>query len=381
MSLSLEYVSKFVDSDFGPDPYFEKIRKPSPAGDRHIEYMFRIVWPLLASYRRVLVAQRAMTTYTVLSQIATGERDLDYLGAGHILYSDYPGKGKTLLAKVPSIVLGGTFSRFQGANDNLPSDFTGNRILDVDENGKRFFRFVEGPAFGNFILVDEVNRNPPRTLSSLLEPFGEGTVTNFGQTYHVRPYGLFTMNPVETEGTDPLPEALLDRIMFKMTGEWFAADQFVEILDRTNQYARIRGGLKQVCGIETIHEIREFFHTAVYIDSDVRKRMGHFAEISNDPYRFNYLRSFTERFDGPIIRSGLSGRGIIYWEGAARALAALRYRDYVRPEDAKKVLLPILRHRIIFKPGALLFLTHDLSLRDTTETTDVIINALIKEAW
>ena len=183
MSLSLGSVSRFIDPDFGPDPYFEKILNPKPAGDKHIEYMFKIIWPLLASYRKVLVAQRAMTTYTVLSQIAAGERDLDYLGAGHILYTDYPGKGKTLLAKIPSMVLGGVFSRFQGANDNLPSDFTGNRILDIDYNGKRFFRFVQGPAFGDFILVDEVNRNPPRTLSSLLEPFGEGTVTNFGETF------------------------------------------------------------------------------------------------------------------------------------------------------------------------------------------------------
>ncbi|TSC68932.1 MAG: MoxR-like ATPase [Parcubacteria group bacterium Gr01-1014_66] len=381
MSVSLEYVNKFIDPDFGPDPYFAKISKPSPAGDRHLEYMFRIIWPLLASYRKVLVAQRAMTTYTVLSQIAAGERDLDYLGAGHILYTDYPGKGKTLLAKVPAIVFGGKFTRFQGTSDNLPSDFTGNRILDIDENGKRFFRFVQGPAFGDFILVDEVNRNSPKTLSGLHEPFGEGTVTNFGKTYHVRPYGLFTMNPIETEGTYPLPEALLDRIMFKITGEWFTKDQFAEILERTNQYKTIRAGLKQVCGIETIHEIREFFHTAIYVDSDVRKRMGHFAEVSNDPYRFNYLRSFTEKFDGPIIRSGLSGRGIIYWEGATRALAGLRYRDYVCAEDAKKVLLPILRHRIIFEPGALLFLTHELGLRDTTETADVIITTLIKEAW
>lgn len=381
MSLSLERVSQFIDPDFGPDPYFEKIRNSSPAGDQHIEYMFRIIWPLLASYRKVLVAQRAMTTYTVLSQIAVGERDLDYLGAGHILYTDYPGKGKTLLAKVPAIVLGGTFKRFQGANDNLPSDFTGNRILDIDENGKRFFRFVQGPAFGDFILADEVNRNPPRTLSSFLEPVGEGTVTNFGETYRVRPYVLFTMNPIETEGTHPLPEALLDRIMFKMTGEWFTRDQFAEILERTDQYTTIRTGLKKICGIETFNGIREFFHTAVHVDSDMRKRMGHFAEVSNDPYRFNYLRSFIERFDGPIIRSGLSGRGINYWEGAARALAALRYRDYVRPEDAKKVLLPILRHRIIFEPGALPFLTHELGLRDTTQTADVIINTLIKEAW
>ncbi len=374
-------VSEFIDPDFGPDPYFAKIHKSSPAGDQHIEYMFRIVWPLLASYRRVLVAQRAMTTYTVLGQIAAGDRDLDYLGAGHILYTDYPGKGKTLLAKVPAIVLGGRFSRFQGANDNQPSDFTGNRIIDIDEDGKRCFRFVPGPAFADYILMDEANRNSPRALSGVLEAFGEGTVTNFGETRRVRPYGLFTMNPVETEDTNPLPEALLDRIMFKMTGEWFTANQFAEILDRTDNYKEIRGSLKQVCGIETIYEIREFFHSMIHIDSDIRQRMGHFAEVSNDPHRFGYLQIFEKMFGGPVITSGLSGRGVVHWEGAARAMAAMRYRDYVRREDAQKVLLPILRHRIIFKAGALVFLMHDLGLRDTLETTDVILARLIREAW
>ncbi|MEK7083298.1 MAG: AAA family ATPase, partial [Patescibacteria group bacterium] len=198
MKWSQEGVGKFIDPDFGIDPYFEKILNPSPAGDKHIEYMFRIIWPLLASYRKVLVAQRAMTTYTVLGQIAVGDRDLGYLGAGHVLYVGYPGTGKTLVAKVPAIVLGGTYKRFQGANDNQPSDLTGNRIIDLDEQGKRFFRFLEGPVFADYILMDEVNRNPSRTLSGALEAFGEGTVTNFGETRSVKSYGIFTMNPIET---------------------------------------------------------------------------------------------------------------------------------------------------------------------------------------
>ena len=192
--------------------------------------MFRIMWPLLASYRKVIVAQRAMTTYTALGQVAVGDHDLEYLGPGHVLYTDYPGKGKTLLAKIPAIVLGGTFSRFQGAVDNQPSDYTGNRIIDVDAEEKRYFRLVKGPAFADIQLIDEVNRNTPRMLGALLERFSEGKVTIFGESHSMLPaFGLFTMNPIETEGTSPLPEALLDRIMFKLTGEWFVAKQFAEI--------------------------------------------------------------------------------------------------------------------------------------------------------
>ena len=128
----------------------------------------------------------------------------------------------------------------------------------------------------------------------------------------------------------------------------------------------------------------------IYVDPDIRKQMGHFAEISNDPHAFGCLRSFEKLLDkdesmnfheSRIIKSGLLGRGIVHWEGAAKAMAAMRYRDYVRREDAQKVLLPILRHRVIFETGVLLSLTYDLGLRDTLETTDAILTQLIREAW
>ena len=391
MSMKVSDASKHIDPHFGPDPYFEKLIKTASCSAQHLEYMFRILWPLLASYRKVIVAQRAMTTYTALGQIAVGDRDLEYLGPGHVLYTDYPGKGKTLLAKIPAIVLGGTYGRFQGAIDNQPSDFTGNRIIDIDEHERKFFRLIKGPAYRDIILADEVNRNSSRTLAALLERLGEGKVTIFGEAESMGPaFGLFTMNPIETEGTFPLPEALLDRIMFKLTGEWFVAEQFADISERTDEYDRLRGELKQVCAIETIHEIREFFHKEVYMDAGLlEKRMGHFAEASNDPHRFGYLKAFEKMFgDRPLIRSGLSGRGFVHWVGASRAMAAFRYRNYVLPEDALKVLLPVLRHRINFEKGALSTLTSELQLRDpnkttwdTNETTDVVLMQLIREAW
>lgn len=379
-------VARFVDPDFGPDPYFARVKKPSPCGDQHLEYMFRIVWPLLASYRKVLVGQRAMTSYTVIGQIAVGDRDLDNLGGGHVLYVDNPGKGKTLLAKVPAIVLGGTYNRIAGANDNLPSDFTGNRM----SNGKGGFQILKGPVFADFLLGDELNRNTTKALAGLLEALCEGQVTIFGETYLAHPYGIFTMNPIETEGTFPLPEALLDRIMFKITGEWIIAEQFADILERTNDFREIRHGLKRLCEVRTMYEIREYVHEEIYIDREIRLQMGRFGEASNDPHRFGLLRAYERMFDAgrdaavegsKLIVNGLSPRGVAHWEGAAKALAFMRYRNHVRYDDVKKVLLPIMRHRIQFASGVIPFFTHALRQHDSAAATDVLLSALIREAW
>lgn len=384
--MSVIDVTQFVDPDFGPDPYFARVKKLSPCGDEHLRYMFRIVWPALASDRKVLVAQRAMTTYRMLGMIAVGDRDLDYLGGGHVLYVDYPGKGKTLIAKVPALIFGGTYARFQGANDNLPSDITGNRVSD----GKGGFEILKGPVFADVLLGDELNRSTTKALAGLLQALSEGQVTIFGKTYAVHPFGIFTMNPIETEGTFPLPEALLDRIMFKITGEWTFAEQFADILERTSDFREIRHGLKQLCDMRTIYEIREYIHKEIYIDPEIRLQMGRFAEASNDPHRFGLLRSYERMFDAgrdvtmegsKLIVNGLSPRGVVHWEGAAKALAFMRYRNHVRHEDVKKVLLPIMRHRIQFASSVIPFFTHALRQYDSAATTDVLLGALMKEVW
>lgn len=376
-------VQRFIDPDFGPDPYFERIAGKAECNEQHIEYMFRIVWPLIASYRKVIVAQKAMTTYTALGMFAAGDRDLEHLGAGHVLYTDYPGKGKTLLAGIPALVLGGTYGRLQGDPEKVPTEYTGNRIIDIDEQGKKYFRLVKGPAFADIQLIDEINRLSPDTMSALLEGFCEGRITIFGERYKVRPFGLLTMNPIETEGTRKLIEALLDRIMFKITGEWFAAKQFADILERTSEFKKIRGMLKQVCSIDTVHEVRDYFFENIYISREIREgRVGHFAEISNKPHRFGCLTDLRDKFGGEIIKSGLSGRGVAHWEGAASTLAAFRYRNFTLPDDFLKVLIPIARHRLKFAPGVLEFFTELWDdCPDTDATVDKIIRQLIKEAW
>lgn len=369
-----------MDPDFGPDPYFDP--KKVKCGPKHIEYIQRIVWPLIASYRRVLVAQKAMTTYTAIGMFSVGDADLHHLGAGHPLYTDTPGKGKSLLAGVPAIVLGGTASRFQGTPENQPTDYLGNRMLDIDEKEKRIFRLVEGPAFADIQLVDEVNRNSPRTQSAFLQAIGEGEITIFKETYSVNPFVIFTMNPIETEGVYPILEALLDRIMFKITGNCFAAKEFADIDDRASNFDVLRRSLKQVCGMDTVHEIREFFHKNIYVAPELKEeRMGHFAEVTNRPHEFGCLKKFSDKFGASIILGGLSGRGFRHWVGASKTMAAFRYREYVTPEDAQKTILPVLRHRLFFAPGAVNFLTEELKLHDSDETIDAVIKTLVREAW
>lgn len=383
MAWSESAVQRFVDPDFGPDPYFRRVAGRAECNERHLEYMFRIVWPFMASDRRVIVGQKAMTTYRTLGIFAVGDRDLRFLSAGHVLLSDYPGKGKTLLAGVPAMVLGGTYGRLQGDAELTPTDYRGNRIIDLDDRGKKYFRLIKGPAFSDFHLVDEVNRLSDDMMAAFLEVLCEGRITIFGQTEDVRPFVIMTMNPIETEGTRKLGWAFLDRIMFKLTGEWFTAKHYADILERTSDFKNIRRGLKQICNVQTVHEIREFFHETVYVDREIREgRVGRFVEISNDPYRFGYLQDISKVFGGKVILSGISGRGVNHWEGAAKALAAFRYREYATESDFLKVLLPIARHRIRFAPDVLDFFTEKWQdCPDTDATADKIIRQLIKEAW
>lgn len=391
--LAREDVEGFVDPFFGWDPYFdlEKTNKGLCYQDKetalkHVEYMFRFIWPLMWSYRQVLVAQKDWTTYVTLGMLAVGDRDIRKdgsmrLGAGHIFLSDYPGTGKTLLAKTPALVLGGKASRFQGLADALPADYTGNRMIQGHdpETGKIMFELIEGPGFSNFVILDEFPRASERTQGAVLESLGEGTITIFGKTYPVNSFAIVTANPVESAGVFSLSEAFLDRIMFKILGKPFTAEDFAEIARRTGEYYKLK--FKELCQIEKVYEIREFFHKNIYVSPEIRKTMSEFAVITNNPHKYGFLGRFEKLFGDRVVKSGLSGRGFNHWEGAAKTLAAFRYRNYVTEEDAKKVILLILRHRLLFMPGVLRALTDELKFRDTTETTDEIIKTLIQEAW
>ncbi|KKU05419.1 MAG: ATPase [Parcubacteria group bacterium GW2011_GWA2_45_30] len=387
-------ISRFTDPRFGPDPYFEKLKDRASCSDMHLKYMFQIVWPLMDTFRKVLVGQRDMTTYLSIGRFAVGDRDFRSdgsvrLGFGHIYFWERPGTGKSLLAKTPSLVLGGTSSRFQGMAGTLPQDYTGNRIIQIDpQTEKKIFELVPGPGFTQMQLLDEFFRSDERTQGAALESLGEGTVTVAGTTYDkhpvtgepISPFAIITGNPIETKGVYPAIRAFLDRIMFTVRGHEFSAHEFAEILRRTNQFHNVV--FTKVCDMETVREVQEFFHREIYVSERIQEDvLGRFAEITNNPYRFGYLKELADEFGGPIVLGGISGRGVCHWEGAAKILAAFRYRNYVTLDDVRKVLLPILRHRLMFAPNVLRLFTDLWKKRDTVETADAIIHKLIKEAW
>jgi MoxR-like ATPase len=400
--IDLDYEVDF-DPDFGPDPYFEESIKRGKlsCSEKQFWYVSKVIWPVECSFRRVLVAQDDLIKFTTLGLFAVGDRDLGHLGRGHVLYEDDPGKGKTLLATIPSKVLGGRWERFQGANDNVPADLIGGWVVDVDENDKRYFRFVPGAAFADFLLLDEINRNTPSFLGgALLELLGEGKVTSRGITYSTRPFAIMTMNWIEAEGTYRIPPPLLDRTMFKIIGRPFTAEEYAEILERTSSFIDFE--LKQVCDVKLVDEIRMFIHQNVYVSKLIRQSMGRFITISHNPA--HYLQWFHEKFQAPIVLCGISARGATHWEGAAKVHAFRHYRNYVLPEDVKEVLLPVFRHRIVFAPSVLEFFSEELVKTDPEDlpeplrkilkktlaqfdkinssiTADIILRTLIKEAW
>lgn len=390
LHLARSDIEGIFDPDFGPDPKFNfdramaGLRYANPEHTRlHLEYMHRVIWPFMATLRRVLVGQRDMTTYTVIGRFAVG--DTDYrddgsvrLGFGHIYFSSFPGSGKTLIAKIPALITGGTASRFQGMAGTLPQDYTGNRIIDMDHEGRRVFRIVKGPAFSQVQLLDEFFRSDPRTQSGALQALGEGLITIAGETYEVDSFALITGNPIESKGVYPASEAFLDRIMFKIVGRRFSAEEYSEIILRTERFPQIK--FKIICDMARVKEIQKFFFEHVFVSPGIRTLMGRFAEITNDPHGKGYLLDLKEEFKDSIVVSGLSGRGVGHWRGAAKVLAAMRYRNCVMAEDIRKILIPVLRHRMIFTPGVLPSFSADWKCSEQ-EVADRIIGKLIAEAW
>lgn len=377
--ISPEAAQKFVPDGFVLDRKFP--RGGATCGEEHVRYMVKFVSPFVQSLEQVIVGQKQMIHYTALGLIAVGDRDIGHSGAGHIFFVTPFGTGKTLLAKVPALVLEGTSGRTQGGPDALPSDILGNRIIDFDENGKRYFSLIKGPAFTAIQLHDEVNRNTPRALAALLEIAGEGKITIPGEPepFVVNPFMIFTANPVETAGTNPVPEALLDRIMFMMRGEKFTADVFTNILRRTRGFPSLK--LQKVGTVEEMNEVRQFFHETIHVSSQMETFIGQLFENLDNSHRYPSIQKLHEEVQKTVIVSAPQGRGAIHLEGAARALAALRYRNFIIPDDVLKVLLPVIRHRTVMASSVLTHFMHEWKTRDSLEVKDRIITTLIQEAW
>ncbi|MCG8920490.1 MoxR family ATPase [Actinokineospora sp. PR83] len=254
------------------------------------------------------------------------------LAGGHVLVEDVPGLGKTLLARGLAQALGLGFARLQCTPDLQPADITGSFVFDPVERG---FDFRPGPVFTGLLLADEINRTPPKTQSALLEAMQERQVTVEGRTFPLpRPFHvLATSNPVEYEGTYPLPEAQLDRFLLRLDVGYPPAEEEVEVLRRRLARRTEDASVEPVVDAERLARVQAAVET-VPVDEDVLRYCVDLARASRGH---------------PAVEVGASPRGSQALLLVARALALLDGRDYVLPEDVKECAVPALAHRLTLR--------------------------------
>jgi MoxR-like ATPase len=255
------------------------------------------------------------------------------LASGHILLEDFPGLGKTLMARSFATVLGLDFKRIQFTPDLLPGDITGGYIFNRAENR---FDLRKGPIFANIALADEINRASPKTQSALLEAMQEGQVTLEGETLSLpEPFiVLATQNPIEYEGTFPLPEAQLDRFMLKLSVGYPELDDEREILHRRSERQQDEVNLSKVTNADALREIQQAMED-VHVDNDLKEYIAAIVHETRKARR---------------VAVGASPRASLSFLKIARSYAVLQGRDYVLPDDIKYFAGDVLKHRIILQP-------------------------------
>ncbi len=300
---------------------------------------------VIAEVERAVVGKRALLEMMMASMLA----------GGHILLEDFPGLGKTLVARSFATVLGLEFKRIQFTPDLLPGDITGGYIFNRTKNK---FELRKGPLFANIILADEINRASPKTQSALLEAMQEGQVTIEGETLALPvPFlVLATQNPIEYEGTFPLPEAQLDRFMLKLTVGYPNLEEEKLILRRRRERKQDDVILREITRAKQVLEMREEVEN-IHVDGDLE----------------NYIVSLIHATRGDRrVSVGASPRGSLAFLKIARANAALENREFVIPDDIKRYAIPVLTHRIILQPEYWMSrqVTDDV-IRDVLEKTPV----------
>ncbi len=261
------------------------------------------------------------------------------LARGHVLIEGVPGLAKTLLAKTLAYILRVEFTRIQFTPDLMPADILGTHIYDLQS---RTFNLRQGPIFTEILLGDEINRAPPKTQSALLEAMEERQVSIDGKTLPLSESFMVvaTQNPIEQEGTYPLPEAQLDRFLMKIVLDYPSAVAEREILARYGRFLEVHdlegAGLARLAGEDTVVRFRRRL-------SQVRIEEGIVAYVQS-------LLEGTRR--SPHLHLGASPRGGIALLKTSQCLAAMRGRDFIVPDDIKEMSLPVLRHRVILRPEA-----------------------------
>ena len=276
---------------------------------------------LKTSIAKVIVGKESQTELLLVA----------LLSGGHVLLEDLPGTGKTTMAKTLAKSLNCGFTRVQFTPDLLPADITGMRIYN-QKTGE--FTFLKGPAFTNILLADEINRATPRTQSALLECMEERQITEGGVTYRLEdPFLVIaTQNPVDTQGTFPLPEAQLDRFLMRLSLGYPSREESVTMMER---FIRSQP-LATVESVATAEELREaaVLCRECKVSRDVMDYMAALCEAARNPDK---------------VRLGPSPRALLALMRACQALAAVRGRDYVIPDDVKVLAVPVLAHRILLR--------------------------------
>ena len=280
--------------------------------------------------------------FTEVEKAVVGKRNVvekllvALLSGGHVLIEDYPGLAKTLLASTFARVLDLEFRRIQFTPDLLPADITGSHIFDMHSST---FKFRRGPIFTNVLLADEINRAPPKTQSALLEAMQERQVTVDGVTFQLEtPFMVIaTLNPIEYEGTYPLPEAQLDRFLLKIRMGYPTYEEEVLILKKRVERKKDQADVEKVLSKSDLLELIKRVED-VYVDNTIFT------------YIVNICRATRELKE---VEVGVSPRGTESLLKASRALAFIRGRDYVLPDDVKEIAPSVLAHRLVMKSESL----------------------------
>ena len=290
-----------------------------------IEQVAELSARIIQEVEKAVVGKRGVLEQMMAAFLSSG---------GHILLEDYPGLAKTLIANSFAMALGMQFKRIQFTPDLLPGDITGGYVFESDQNR---FMLRKGPIFTHILLADEINRASPKTQSALLEAMQEYQVTLEGETLPLSdPFIVIaTQNPIEYEGTFPLPEAQIDRFMIKLSIGYPSPQEEDEILKRRAERKKDVVDLQPIITPETFLLMREKVEE-VYVDPDVRRYMVDLAAKS---------RSHRQ------VAVGVSPRGSLALLKLTRAWAAIRGRNYVVPDDIKQFIQPALAHRIILDPS------------------------------
>src|SRR5438552_1315647 len=314
----------------GKEPWMAQPPGTVQTQERRVSDFVAAFRSLRAEVGKVIVGHDEVITHVLIGLFA----------GGHVLLEGVPGLGKTLLIRTLAESLDLSFSRIQFTPDLMPGDIIGTNIIVEDPNGRKHFEFQRGPIFGHILLADEVNRATPKTQSALLEGMQEGAVTVSG-TSNPLPSPFFvlaTQNPIEMEGTYPLPEAQLDRFLFKLRVRYPAIDELNAIIDRTTRSQQVT--VSRVMSGPTVLSFRELIRE-VPIASHVRDFASTIVMATHPSWASS--PEVTRRF----VRYGASPRGAqaLVLGGKVRALAEGRYN--VSVEDIKALATPALRHRVI----------------------------------